>query len=372
MRDLIPGLARPLLRLLRRDERGAVGVLVAVLLAGGVLLGLGAMVIDVGQLYQERAELQNGADAAALAVAKSCALGTCAASLAAQYADENASKLTGGKAAVSQVCGSGTLGACPASTGALTDCPSAPSTGLGYVDVHTSTLLPSGSTVLPPSFAQTLLGNSSYSGTTVKACAQAAWGGPSAANTLAIGISACSWNSYTSSGTNYAPTPPTVPSSSYDHQLNLENFGGGGGCSGEPFGWDTAGVFGYAVDQTGSCGIYTDSPTFLVKTGASVNSTCQTGLANSQSSRTAMFVPVYTTVTGSGSNAVATLKGFAAFVVTGYSLPGFSASDWLNSSNNSCSYKCIDGYFTKQIIPATGGINEGGTYLGAAVIGLTG
>ena len=71
MRDLIPGIARPLLRLLRRDERGAVGVLVAVLLAGGVLLGLGAMVIDVGQLYQERAQLQNGADAAAVAVAKS-------------------------------------------------------------------------------------------------------------------------------------------------------------------------------------------------------------------------------------------------------------------------------------------------------------
>jgi hypothetical protein len=85
-----------------------------------------------------------------------------------------------------------------------------------------------------------------------------------------------------------------------------------------------------------------------------------------------MFVPVYTKVTGSGSNAVATLKGFAAFVVTGYSLPSFSASDWLKSSNNSCSYKCIDGYFTKQIIPATGGTNEGGTFLGAAVIGLTG
>ncbi len=39
------------------------------------------MVIDVGQLYQERAELQNGADAAALAVAKSCISGTCASSL---------------------------------------------------------------------------------------------------------------------------------------------------------------------------------------------------------------------------------------------------------------------------------------------------
>ena len=51
-----------------RDRRA-----VAVLIGGGVLFGMGALVIDVGQLYQNRAELQNGADAAALAVAKSCA-----------------------------------------------------------------------------------------------------------------------------------------------------------------------------------------------------------------------------------------------------------------------------------------------------------
>ena len=49
--------------------------------------------IDVGQLYQERAQLQGGADAAALAVAKSCILGTCttstALSTAQTYANEN-------------------------------------------------------------------------------------------------------------------------------------------------------------------------------------------------------------------------------------------------------------------------------------------
>ena len=74
--------------------------------------------------------------------------------------------------------------------------------------------------------------------------------------------------------------------------------------------------------------------------------------------------------TGTGSNTVLTLKGFAAFVVTGYSLPGFSASDWLKSANNTCSYKCIDGYFTKALIPGTA--SEGGTYLGAAAVGLSG
>ena len=356
---------------LRRDERGAVAVLVG-LLIGGVLLGLGALVIDVGQLYQERAELQSGADAAALAVAKSCATGsTCTSSLAAQYANENASALTGHKAAVSLVCGSlGGLGACPASTGAMTDCPSAPAGSQGYVDVHTATATSGGGTVIAPVLAKALLGNQSYTGTTVQACAQASWGGPAAGNTFAFAISGCSWDSWTSSGTNFAPAPPTVPSALYDHQLNLANLGNASGCLGESSGSDGAGAFGWAVDQTGTCGIFTNTPTFPAATGASAGSTCQTALSSAYASRRAVLLPVYTKVSGTGSNAFFTLKGFAAFVVTGYSLPGLSASDWLNPFNNICSYKCIDGYFTKALI--AGASNSGGTYLGASGLGLSG
>jgi Flp pilus assembly protein TadG len=354
----------------RRDDRGVVGVLTG-LVIGAVLLGLGTLVIDVGQLYQERAELQSGADAAAIAVAKSCATGsTCTPSLAAQYANENASALTGGTAAVTLVCGSlGGLSACPASTGAMTDCPAAPAGSQGYVDVHTATQTSGGSTVIAPILARELMG-SSYTGTQVLACAQASWGGPSSGNTLAFAISACSWDSWTSQGTNFAPAPPAVPPASYDHQLNLANLGNGAGCTGETSGSDGAGAFGWAVDQTGTCGIFTNTPTFPAATGASAGSTCQTALSSAYTSRKAILLPVYTTATGTGSNAVFTLKGFAAFVVTGYSLPGFFASDWLKNSNNSCSYKCIDGYFTKALIP--GSSAGGGTYLGASGLGLSG
>lgn len=52
-------------------ERGAAGVLVALLVL--VLIGAGAIAVDVGQIYSERAELQNGADAGALGVAQLCA-----------------------------------------------------------------------------------------------------------------------------------------------------------------------------------------------------------------------------------------------------------------------------------------------------------
>ncbi len=51
-------------------ERGAAGVLVAVMML--VLIGAGAMAVDVGQIYAERAQLQNAADAGAMAAAKQC------------------------------------------------------------------------------------------------------------------------------------------------------------------------------------------------------------------------------------------------------------------------------------------------------------
>ena len=51
-----------------RDERGAVLVFVAVGLV--MLLGFTAFTVDFGRIYSERRELQNGADAAALAVAQ--------------------------------------------------------------------------------------------------------------------------------------------------------------------------------------------------------------------------------------------------------------------------------------------------------------
>lgn len=51
-------------------ERGAAGVTVAVVML--VLIGAGALAVDTGQIYAERAQLQNGADAGAVAVAQAC------------------------------------------------------------------------------------------------------------------------------------------------------------------------------------------------------------------------------------------------------------------------------------------------------------
>src|SRR5215469_3933238 len=372
MRDLTCGLARQTRRLLRRDDRGAVGVLIAILIGGGVLFGMGAIVVDVGQLYSERAQLQNGADGGALAVAKTCARGNCTAAVAQLYANRNSND---GVSAVDLVCGGGNLGACPASTGKIYDCPPPPQGVTNYVDVHTSTLTPGGSTLVPPAFARALLGNSNYNGTTVFACAQASWGPPQAAAGLAVTFSACEWDQATQNGTVFGPPPPyppsPLPSPSLDQVLKLHTTATNGGCPTEPAGADGPGLFGWTTDPTSTCTTPIINGAYGGSTGTSISQACKTVIKADWQNKSLVFIPIYVIVQNPGNNAVYTLKGFAAFVITGYNLPGFQASDWLNPANN-CkgSDKCINGYFTQGLVPFPGTI--GGPPLGADVIHLTG
>ncbi len=366
-------LIRLVLVRLRRDERGAVAVLVAILLGAGVLTGMLALVIDVGQIYQERAELQNGADAAALGVAKSCAFGACTPGVAGQLADGNASAITGRTEGVQVVCGSGSLGSCPASTGSLASCPPQPPTGTSFVDVYTETSMPSGSTLLPPVFAQTLLGNSGYQGTTIHACAQAEWGAPSVATTVALTISACEWDQATERGAVFASPPPysqdPLPSPGFD-QVLTQNPGNGTGCATEPAGADGPATFGWAQAAAGNCTLPVTRPTIPESAGAFVTAACLTALQNAQQNQIPILVPVYVSLNTAAD--AYELDGFADFVVTGYNLaPGFAEPDWLNPANTCTGTNyCLTGYFVRGVIPSTGSF--AGPTLGAFVIDLTG
>src|SRR3954452_8660928 len=95
------------MRVVNRGERGATAVIVALMLV--LLFGMGAIVVDVGAMYQERRELQNGADAGALALAKTCSAGSpeCgtavdATTTAQTYAGKNANDNVSG---INEVCG---------------------------------------------------------------------------------------------------------------------------------------------------------------------------------------------------------------------------------------------------------------------------
>jgi Flp pilus assembly protein TadG len=387
MRDLIfrPAIACLARRLTGlRDDGGAIAVLVAVLIGAGVLFGMGALVIDVGQLYENRAELQNGADAAALAVARSCAQGTCDPSKAATYANDNASRLTGGRANVTFVCGAtGVNGAVPVGTGLCpvtakkNACPPNPAAGANYVDVETSTLLPNGSTVLPPVLGGTLV--SGYSGRTVYACAQAEWGGPATSATVGFTISACDWDGATGVGTSFGPQPPYPTNSGpnpsyapYDHLIYLKG-GPTGGCTSEPPAQnDSPGNFGWTDDAALNCTTFVSKGTYSGSTGNSVDQYCKTALPTWQQNRTVLYVPVYSSIANPGANAVYTLKGFAAFVITGYKLPSMSATDWVTGSVPNCGggNTCISGFFTQALVDTTGSF--GGVNLGATMMKLTG
>jgi len=83
-------------------DSGVVAVITVMLLA--VLLAVAGIVIGTGEQAIGQEQLQDGADAAALAVARSCAAGACDPGTAGSYLP--------GQAAV--VCGSGITAACPA------------------------------------------------------------------------------------------------------------------------------------------------------------------------------------------------------------------------------------------------------------------
>jgi hypothetical protein len=175
------------------DDSGAVAVLVAVLLSGSVLLGLGAIVVDAGLLAAEREQLQSGADAGSWAVAQNCLAQPAACtdavqtSIAAGYAEGNSDDA----AAQTTVCRDT---ACLPAMAETFGCPAPASPPLHSVEVRTSTLNQDGTTFLPPRFAGAIGGGNP--GTTVTACARVGWSSyPQAVSrpVFALGISLCDW-----------------------------------------------------------------------------------------------------------------------------------------------------------------------------------
>jgi hypothetical protein len=163
----------------RLRDRGATAVVLSVLIGGGALLPVGAIVVDVGSLYIESQELLTGAEAAAMAVAQECSAGHCTATdLATQLvkATKEASRnAKDGKATVSALCGRwAALPVCPTQDQTkIGSCIGGPPAG-NYVEVQVQTLTADDKSVMPPILAQTLLGNETYDGTRVGACARTA------------------------------------------------------------------------------------------------------------------------------------------------------------------------------------------------------
>jgi hypothetical protein len=347
-----------LFALLRRriDDRGAVATMVGILFGGGVLLGMTALTVDVGQLYVEREELQSGADSAAAAIAKLCAAEptqctqSAAMAVAARFADSNAKD---GASGVLAICGSGgSLQSCAVPLrGNLTDCFEEIPDGADYVEVHTKTREANGSSLLPPSFARALLGNESFAGTEVLACARSLWGKPTNGTSTALTLPDCAYEeSVGPSGTGQKVV--AIPYRHVQDSYNCHQGGNGFGFIDNP---------GDCLAQVTTGGTVLDAD-YNGKGGsfAKAAKTCEEAFHNAYTSGKPVPVSLHGTFEWT-SKKWYNVTGMAGFVITGYEgIPGVP----MNHQPGDCdctdpSQGCVYGYFVTDAVPVTASQLEG-------------
>lgn len=363
------------------SDAGGVTVIVAVVVGCCVLTGTAAIAIDVGQLYTEREELQSGADAAVLAVAKNCSTGTCtnAMATAQQYVNKNASDGTSDVT----VCGSGFNGISPCvaqSSTSLAAClRPAPTDGSSYIEVRTSTRTKAGGTKISPVFAKGMLGNSAYDGTRVGACSRVAVGKSGRvweANAIALTVWVCYWSMYTKNGSSWVGYNSTVSPSQEQILYIKDNRANGGGennttyCVEGPAGKAAPGNWGW-LDSDNDCkAVFTTGSYFGGDPGNGNRADCRALLDTYYAAKTPMMLPLYDDVQGNGNNVTFHIAGYGAFVVTGYSLTGGSKASWLSGKDLcSGSQRCIYGYFTHANFTTDVLKTENGTDFGAVASG---
>jgi hypothetical protein len=350
----------PRLRARRGKDRGAVAAITAVLIGSGVALGMAALVVDVGNIYVERERLLSGADAAVLKAGQICAndIADCTVAsvgdVAAEYARNNAAR---GEADAA-VCGrGGTLPGCPAPSGRLDDCVRSAPGGGDYVEVHTNTLRPDGSTVLPPIFAQAIAGG--FRGAEVRSCARATWGPPARTRALAMTISTCDWRRLTGDGA-------ALPSAEQAISLFDANDPTACGVAGTDVG--NPGGFRWLAGADGKCRKPASvGSAYPATSGESRPAGCPEELAALSDASVALAVPIFNAVDGGGAY---TVQGFAAFVVTGWHLPGSDRPSTTRSACDAVATWCVFGYFTRAFVPGGGAVS--GPDLGARIVALIG
>lgn len=310
-------------------ERGAVGVLVALLMV--VMLGFGAIAVDVGMLYAERTQVRNGSDAAALLIAQKCARNVsdvdCSTTspLARSFADQNANDGLGNIRST----------ALDKAARAVTVTASAKQAGEGPNQVS---LL----------FARALGFNSAE----VNASSKAVWGSAVAGRTaFPLAFSVCQVKDKIDGELQRLQ----------DHGKNAN-----ADCNYGPSGAAVEGGFGWLVQDAGKCGGSID---LALSEGGSdpgnnAPGNCSATLNKWGSEITAgrkvtVLLPIFNKVTGTGNGAVYSLVAFAAFEITGWKFSGDTAlpNTFQNSagsapgvtSANECRGECrgIIGKFVK-------------------------
>jgi Flp pilus assembly protein TadG len=315
------------------EEHGAVSVLVALLMV--VLLGFAALAVDVALVYSERTQLQNGADAAAYAVAQRCAIDladpacTMTSALAGSLANQNAAD-------------------------ALSNVKEIALDKTGRKVTVTAGAQQSGQT---PNRVSLLFANAlGVPSAEVTAKSSAIWGSPS-------------------SGT--APFPLTFSICQVQGQVGgslqlLQAHGDNANpdCNYGPSGAAVPGGFGWLKQSAGQCGAFVDIAVQLggSDTGNDGPSNCDSTLNAWAADLTAgrsvtLLLPVFDQVTGTGNGAAYHLLYFAAYDLKGWAFSGnnslpktFRPSVTDGSVTQTCNGNCrgVIGKFIKYVSLADG------------------
>ena len=318
------------------DQDGASAVIFALLLVP--LLGFGALVLDVGQMYWEGRQLQNGADAAALAVAQDCAAGNCGDAQATgdHFANENAND---------------------AASDANVALPG--NEGVKSVTVTTTTRASNGDTFLTHWLGGILgLPTSSF-----ERSATAIWGPISASSTIPLTFSKCEWDFLTGGDPANLPTDVRVVyfhSSQTAAEVNT--------CAGDPANQDHPGGFGWLNPENSECEALIVNGQVGTDTGNNVPNECKDELDALVGQ--IVIMPLFDSVdTPQGNNAVYNIVGFGAVEITGFRFPSYEAPAGSPpcEPNDTCIAGRFVEYYDLGAEPDPEAID-----LGATAVGLTG
>jgi Flp pilus assembly protein TadG len=324
-------------------EDGSVAIMVGLLLVA--LVGIGSLVVDVGNLYWERRQLQNAADAAAIAAAQDLTAGenaVTAFATARSFADQNNVR------------------------GAHVAPPGSPDSGF-VVDTNSVTVTAQTGSVDAPgelqSFLASVIGVDTYA---TEATATASWDYVGGAATVPLTFSRCEWDVMTGGSVAGLPTGERIVYFHSSQTANAVNTCGG------PANQDHPGGFGWLSPQGGQCEAYIENGQVATDVGNNIPNECTAAYLQSLVGTT-VIMPIFGSVTGGpGNNSIFVIDGFAALEVTGFRFSGNPDFN-MPAGNAPCSGndRCISGrfvnYYTLDNVPTAGGED-----FGAVFIGLTG
>jgi putative Flp pilus-assembly TadE/G-like protein len=347
-------------------EQGAVSAMFALLLSQLVIIGMLAMVVDLGQLWAEREELQNGADAAAHSVAldcahdNECAMDTLTA-IAAAAANVNA-KDGSAQTAVRCIRSDTANEDCDLPFTNLTRCTGEPP-DTDFVEIRTRTLTADGQTLFPPAFGTALLG-ASYQGGQTAACARVAWGGlVTAPSAFSLAISECAFTNATRPNPGFTPYEQVkagTPDPAFEAQI--EDFTEGCGDPGDPL---DAGDLAWLDPPGGDC--FQRYELDATVPGRELDATMTEPLCHHgdltaglgaffDDFRKPVVLPVFdqsqtSREIGPGHNY--RISGFAYFLPSGYRFGPATGRPSIFPPHRDCEPPCLQGFFTQAAITGT-------------------